>query len=148
MLVGTGQTSSLHKTSKKVQQNIESVIRTAKPTPRWILGAECHDSPVKSMDDLAGQRGIHLESTKTGPVKSTLPEPCPHPLGFNAYTVLHGPKMIQKCVIENRTPIIITMRSQRVGQEMYRIPPIQCCRPAKLCMCHKSLVAKGSMARS
>jgi hypothetical protein len=48
------------------------------------------------MDDLAGQRGINLEYTKAGPVKPTLPEPCSHPLGFNAYAVLHGPKTIQK----------------------------------------------------
>ena len=71
------------------------------------------------MDNLAGQRGIHLEHTKAGPVKPTLPEPCPHPLGFNAYAVLHGAKMIQKCVTENRTKIIITMRPQRVDQETY-----------------------------
>lgn len=138
----------VHCTKSVKRYHKESKGRTSKPTPGWRLGAECHASPVEGMDYLAGRRGIHFEHTKAGPVKPTLPEPCPHPLGFNAYAVLHGPKKFQKCGTENRTTIIITMRSQRVGQETYRIPQVHCCGPAEFCTCHTCLAAKGSTVRS
>jgi len=133
----------LHQISKKVLQNMKNKVHTAKPTPRWRLGAECHDSPVEGMDDMTGQRCVHLKYTKAGPVKPTLSEPCPHPLGFNAYAILHGPRMIQKLVMGNGKQDILTMQSRQVDQEMYRIPQVQRCGPAKSRTCHTSLVAKA-----
>ena len=90
---------------KSYYKKIERIVRTAKPTPRWRLGAECHDPPVNGMNNLTGQRGIDLEHTKAWPVKSTFPEPSPHSLGFNAYAVLHGPKWFRNAL-------------QKIGQQI------------------------------